>query len=91
MTYKNREQSKVSKEQTKIRLLAVAKIMNEGKLVRLHDIKDILERRYDIRCGVDTIRSDIFAIDRFMPIEVIAGRGGGYKKMKFSWSDEDGK
>jgi ATP-dependent exoDNAse (exonuclease V) alpha subunit len=84
----NPQQSKVSKEQTKIRVLAVAKILNEGRKMRIRDIQRLLELQYDIKAAHDTIMHDIWVIDRFMLIEVTMGRHGGYKKMNFDWEDE---
>ena len=72
-------------DNTKIRILAVAKIINEGRKVPASDIMRRLDMQYDIQADRKTIYSDICAIDRFCPIKVIPGRFGGYQKFDFGW------
>ena len=74
-----------SKEQSKIRVLAIAKMINEGRRLKSSEILRRLELQYDIKVDRRTIYSDMYAIDRIMPIDVMPGRNGGYKKCDFSW------
>lgn len=73
-------QKALCKEQCKIRVLAVAKMLNGGQLMTSNDILRRLELQYDIKAERKTIYDDIVAINRFVPIEVTGGRGGGYRK-----------
>lgn len=76
----NQRQKAVSKEQGKIRVLAIERIMNDGQKHTEKDIRRILYLRYGIYADRKTIYSDICAIDRFMPIRHITGRKGGFIK-----------
>ncbi len=83
MNKQSQRQKAKSKEDCKIRVLAIAKMLNEGKKITATEIQRRLDLQYDIQVNRRTIYSDIYAIDRFIPIEVTAGRNGGYKKMVF--------
>lgn len=63
----------------KIRLLAVEQMIRRGKRITVNQIQRELELKYDIKVSDKTIHSDIRAIDRFVPIEIKAGYGGGYQ------------
>ena len=69
-----------SREQSKIRVLAIERMLDEGKKITAKEIQQRLDLRYDIQETLLTIYRDICAIDRFMPIEVTHGYGGGFKK-----------
>ena len=69
-----------SREQSKIRVLAIERMLNEGRKVTAREIQQRLDRQHDIQVSCLTIYRDICAIDRFMPIEVTHGYGGGFKK-----------
>lgn len=71
-------QRALSKEQSKIRVLAVAKMLNEGRLLSASEIQRRLDLQYGIQVDRKTIYTDIYAINRFIPIAVMAGRNGGY-------------
>lgn len=64
--------------QSKVRLIAVYRILLRGRKVTSQDILRELDLRYDINCDRKTLCSDIAAIDRFTPIDIQAGRNGGY-------------
>ena len=70
-------------ETSKIRLLAVAKMINEGRRITTGEIMRRLDLQYDIQVDRKTIYSDIYAIDRFMPVDVASGRNGGFQKYNF--------
>jgi predicted DNA-binding transcriptional regulator YafY len=67
------------KDDMKIRLLAVENIIRRGKKVTVKQILRELDSKYDISADRKTIRADIYAIDRFTPIESRPGRNGGYQ------------
>lgn len=65
---------------TKIRVLLVAKMLNEGRMQSVSNIASRLEVGYGIKADRKTIMSDIRAIDRVLPLQCAHGRNGGYKK-----------
>ena len=69
-----------SKEQCKIRVLAIERMLQEGRKITAGEIQKRLELQYDIRVSQKTIYNDIYAVDRFIPIECTNGFGGGFKK-----------
>ena len=79
------------RENSKIRVLAIAKMLNEGRKITSTEIQRRLDLQYDIQVDRKTIYSDICAIDRFIPIETIPGSGGGFKKWNFRGGIEDVK
>lgn len=68
-----------SKEQCKIRVLAIERILLEGRKITATEIQQRLNLHYDIKASLKTIYNDIYAIDRFMPLDVTTGFGGGFK------------
>ena len=71
------------KELSKIRVLAIAIMLNEGRKLTVTDILRRLDLQYDIQADRKTIYSDIQSIDKFIPIDAISGKGGGYIKHDF--------
>ncbi len=67
------------KDDMKIRILAVERLLKVGQFVTTSEILDSLERRFGIVADRKTIYDDIQAISRIVPIETQAGKGGGYK------------
>ena len=76
----DQQQKGASKEQCKIRVLAIERMLDEGRKITAHQIQRRLDLQYDIQVSRRTIYSDICAIDRFIPIYVTYGPGGGYQK-----------
>lgn len=76
----NQAQKGESKSICKIRVLAIERMLNEGRKITAPEILRRLELQYDIKTTVKTIRRDICDIDRFIPIKVTQGYGGGYQK-----------
>ena len=70
-----------SKELAKIRVLAIERILSCGRRITAKEIQSILDLKYDIQASVKSIYDDLIAIDRFMPLDVKTGYGGGYKKI----------
>ena len=75
-------QRALSREQSKIRAIAVYKMLSDGKMLTRADIARRLETQYGFKASRKTIYDDIRAVDRIMPIEVIDDGKGGYRKME---------
>lgn len=84
--WNNPQQIKKSREESKIRVLAIAKMLEEGKIISASEIIRRLDLQYDIQVYRKTIYSDICSIDRVMPVETFIGRYGGYKK--WGWTED---
>lgn len=78
-------------ETTKIRLLAVERMILRGERITVNQIIRELDLKYDIQVDRKSIYSDINAIDRFVPIERISGHHGGYKMVDVLGRCEDGE
>ena len=73
----------LSREQSKIRILVIAKMLNEGRRLTARQILGRLQAQYDITVDRKTLYDDIAAIDKIMPIDVKVGKNGGYMKWNF--------
>ena len=82
-------QKALSRESSKIRILAIERMITSGRRIMASEIQRRLEARYNIVVDRKTIYSDIYAIDRFIPIDARGGRNGGYMKYDFL-GEEDG-
>lgn len=69
-----------SKENSKIRVLAIERMLDEGRRITAQEIQQRLDLQYDMQVSRKTIYDDIYAIDRFIPLDVHNGYGGGFKK-----------
>ena len=78
MDKKSQRQRALSKEQSKIRVLAIERILKDGKIHSTNDIQNILFAKYGIEVDRKTVYADIYAIDRFMPVCHVMGRNGGF-------------
>lgn len=76
-------------EHTKIRLLAVERIILRGERITTQQILRELDLKYDIQADRKTVASDIRAIDRFVPIDSKGGHHGGYQIMDVLGRCED--
>ena len=72
-----------SKEQAKSRVLAIERMLDEGHRITAREIQSRLKLRYDMKVSLKTIYDDLCVIDRFIPLEVKTGFGGGYKRHDF--------
>lgn len=72
----------LGREYTKIRLLAIERMVDEGENIRMDEIQDRLEAEYGINASRPAIYSDLLAIEKFIPLESKTGPNGGYKKME---------
>ena len=80
-----------SKENTKTRVLAIERMLREGRRLTYTEILRRLDLQYDIQADRKTIYADMHAIDRFMPLDVTTGPYGGYKKYDVIGGAEDVK
>ena len=67
------------KDDMKIRLLAIERILKVGQVITSSEILKELEDRFGITADRKTIYDDIRAISRIVPVECVSGKGGGYK------------
>lgn len=65
--------------ETGIRILAIERMLGGGRVMKLEDIQQELANKYEIYAHKDTIRTDIYTLNMFIPIESTRGRGGGYQ------------
>lgn len=67
----------------KIRILAIERMLRKDSYITARQIVRRLDLIYDIHVDRKTIYSDMMAIDHFLPLEVKAGKYGGYRIMTF--------
>jgi hypothetical protein len=68
------------RDDSKIRLIAVYRMMESGENLTSAQIVSRLKTQFDIEVDRKTIYSDLIAIDRFIPLQVKDGRNGGAQK-----------
>ena len=68
------------RDDSKIRLIAVYRMMESGEKWTSTQIISKLKNQFDIEVDRKTIYSDLVAIDRFIPLRVEGGRNGGAQK-----------
>jgi predicted DNA-binding transcriptional regulator YafY len=90
MADRNHRQKGLSKEQSKIRVLAIERMVTEGQKITAAEIRNRLWMQYDMQVSLATIYSDLRAIDKFIPLEANNGHGGGYKKFDFCGGIKNG-
>ena len=73
------------REDSKIRLLAVERMLRTDRYISATEIAERLEKRYDIRVDRKAIYSDLYAIDRIIPLEFKTGRNSGARILDFNW------
>jgi predicted DNA-binding transcriptional regulator YafY len=66
---------------TKIRILAIERMLAGGRKMKVEEIQQVLEQKYDIYADRKTIFDDISALDMFMPIESKPGNNGGFQRV----------
>lgn len=67
-----------SKEWSKVRCLAISRILNYKQPLSAKNIIKKLQRQYGISAERKTIYNDIAAINRIVPVEVVYGSKGGF-------------
>lgn len=66
---------------TKIRVLAIERMLANGRKLNVYEIQQELERKYDIYADRKTIYDDIIALNMFIPIESTPGPCGGFQRV----------
>lgn len=73
----------MAKEDAKIRLIAVYRMIESGQRMTTGKILRRLDAWYGITADRKTIYDDLRAIDRFIPLDMRSGAGGGVQKYDF--------
>lgn len=73
------------RDDSKIRLLAVERMLRKDRYISALEIAERLERRYGILVDRKTIYADLHAIDHIIPLDFKEGRNGGVRVMDFNW------
>lgn len=68
------------RDDSKIRLIAVYRMVESGEKLTSTQIISQLKNQFDIEVDRKTIYSDLMAIDRFIPLQVKGGCNGGAQK-----------
>jgi hypothetical protein len=68
----------------RIRILAIERMLPTDRLIKAKEIGRRLDSEYDIQTDRRIVYKDLYAIDRFTPLEIVAGKNGGFRKL-----DED--
>jgi hypothetical protein len=76
--YKN--ESALGRQHSKVRLLAVERMIDEGSKITIKEIQTRLFIEYGINASRPAIYSDLLAIEKFIPLESKTGPNGGYWK-----------
>lgn len=84
----SQRQKGASKEQSKIRVLAIERMLSYDHRITAKEIKSRLDLQYDMQVSLKTIYDDICAINRIIPIDIKTGYGGGYKKCDFREAED---
>ena len=63
-----------------MRLLAVERMIDEGRKITIKEIQTRLFIEYGINASRPAIYSDLLAIEKFIPLESKTGPNGGYRK-----------
>ena len=66
----------------RIRILAIERMLSTDRFIRTTEIIRKLDLYYNIQCDRKTVYNDMYAIDRFMPLEIKPGCKGGYRILK---------
>ena len=77
-------------EVNKLRIIAVYRILCRGEKMTAREIISELERVYGITADRKTIYSDIYVINRVVPIDTTTGHDGGHKKWDVIGECENG-
>lgn len=65
-----------------MRILAIERMLSEDRYITAPEIVKKLDLEYDIQCQRQVVYNDMYAIDRFVPLEMKVGKNGGFRIMK---------
>ena len=66
----------------RMRILAIERMLSEDRYITAPEIVKKLDLEYDIQCQRQVVYNDMYAIDRFVPLEMKVGKNGGFRIMK---------
>lgn len=66
----------------RMRILAIERMLKTDKYITAPEIIKNLDLVYDIQCNRQAIYNDMYAIDRFIPLEIKPGKNGGFRILK---------
>ena len=66
---------------TKIRILAIERMLANGRKLKVEEIQQELFEKYEITADRKTIFDDIYALSMFVPIEGTRGQAGGFQRV----------
>lgn len=75
-----KDESALGRQHSKVRLLAVERMIDEGRKITIKEIQTRLFIEYGINASRPAIYSDLLAIEKFIPLESKTGPSGGYWK-----------
>lgn len=82
MNSASQRQKSLSKEQSKVRTIAVYRMLSEGNTISCATLRRRLYAQYGMVVDRKTIYDDVRAVNRIMPIEIVRGPNGGYRRME---------
>lgn len=88
---KRYQRASQNKESSKTRVLAIALMLRYDRVISGSEIRRRLAAQFGWVVDRKTIYDDMYAINRIMPIEVVTGRHGGYRRIDVLGDCEDGK
>lgn len=65
-----------------MRILAIERMLSTEKYITAPEIVRRLNLKYDLQCDKKTVYNDLYAIDRFIPLEIKIGKNGGFRILK---------
>lgn len=65
-----------------MRILAIERMLSTEKYITAPEIVRRLDREYDIQCHRQVVYNDMYTIDRFIPLEIKAGKNGGFRILR---------
>ena len=65
----------------RIRILAVERMLRTDRFIKAPEIIRRLDLEYDIQTDRRVVYKDLYAIDRFTPLEIVVGKNGGFRKL----------
>lgn len=66
----------------RMRILAIERMLSKERYITAPEIVRRLDLEYDIQCNRKVVYNDMYAIDRFLPLEMKPGKNGGFRIMK---------
>ena len=66
----------------RMRILAIERMLCTDRYIKAPEIVRRLDLIYNIQTDRRVVYKDLYAIDRFMPLEMKAGKNGGFRILK---------